>query len=74
MEREFNDQELVRRQKAQDLKEKGIDPFGQAYVRDNNSKSIKEKYSNLSKEELEKQNIEVSIAGRVMSKRRMGKR
>jgi len=73
MEREFNDQELVRRQKAQDLKEKGIDPFGQAYVRDNNSKSIKEKYSNLSKEELEKQNIEVSIAGRVMSKRRMGK-
>jgi len=72
MERTFNDQELVRRQKAEELKEKGIDPFGQAFVRDNNSKTIKENY-NFSKEELEQKNIEVSIAGRVVSKRRMGK-
>ena len=73
MAREFNDQELVRRQKMEELREKGIDPFGQAYLRDNNSKSINEKYSEFSKEELESKNIEVSIAGRIMSKRRMGK-
>ena len=33
MERELNDQQLVRRQKAQDLKAKGIYPFGNAFKR-----------------------------------------
>ena len=42
MARELNDQELVRRQKMEELRAKGIDPFGQAYVRNSNSKSIKE--------------------------------
>ena len=73
MARELNDQELVRRQKMEELRAKGIDPFGQAYVRNANSKSIKEGYSSFSKEELESKNVEVSIAGRIMSKRRMGK-
>lgn len=73
MEREFNDQQLARRKKLEDLKEKGIKPFGNAYKRNANSKSIKDNYSELSKEELEAKNIEVSIAGRIMSKRRMGK-
>ncbi|MBR4471724.1 MAG: lysine--tRNA ligase [Erysipelotrichaceae bacterium] len=73
MEREFNDQELVRRQKAEELRAKGIDPFGQAYVRTANSKSIKDEYGNFTKEEVEEKNVEVSIAGRIMSKRRMGK-
>ncbi|MBQ6492832.1 MAG: lysine--tRNA ligase [Erysipelotrichaceae bacterium] len=73
MGREFNDQELVRRQKAEELRAKGIDPFGQAYERNANSKSIKDAYGDADKEELETRNIEVSIAGRIMSKRRMGK-
>ena len=73
MEREFNDQELVRRQKMEDLRAKGIDPFGQAYVRTANSKSIKDDYGSFNKEELEAKAVEVSIAGRIMSKRRMGK-
>ena len=73
MERQYNDQELVRRQKMEELRSKGIDPFGQAYERTANSKSIKEAYSDLTKEELETKKIEVSIAGRIMSKRRMGK-
>ena len=73
MEREFNDQELVRRQKMEDLRAKGIDPFGQAYVRTANSKSIKDDYGSFNKEELEAKTVEVSIAGRIMSKRRMGK-
>ena len=73
MEREFNDQELVRRNKAEELRSKGIDPYGQAFKRTANSKSIKENYNDFSKEELEAKNIEVAIAGRIMSKRRMGK-
>ena len=52
MEREFNDQQLARRKKLDDLKEKGIKPFGNAYKRNANSKSIKDNYSELSKEEL----------------------
>ena len=34
MEREFTEQELVRREKAQNIKNLGMDPFGQKFVRD----------------------------------------
>lgn len=73
MERKFNDQQLARRKKLDDLVAKGINPFGNAYTRTANSKSIKEAYGACSKEELEEKKVEVSIAGRIMSKRRMGK-
>ena len=42
MERKFNDQQLARRKKLDDLVAKGINPFGNAYTRTANSKSIKE--------------------------------
>ncbi|MBO7676649.1 MAG: lysine--tRNA ligase [Erysipelotrichaceae bacterium] len=64
---------MVRRQKMDELRAKGIDPFGQAFKRNANSKSIKDEYASATKEELETKNIEVAIAGRIMSKRRMGK-
>ena len=73
MERELNDQQLVRRQKADELKDKGIYPYGNAFERSANSKSIKDNYSEKTKEELEANKINVVIAGRIMSKRRMGK-
>ena len=73
MERVFNDQELVRRQKAEDLRQKGIDPYGQAFKRDANSKTIHDQFDEFSKEELENEKHYVNIAGRIMSKRRMGK-
>lgn len=73
MERKFNDQQLARRKKLDDLVAKGINPFGNAYTRTANSKIIKEAYGACSKEELEEKKVEVSIAGRIMSKRRMGK-
>lgn len=73
MSEKLNDQQLVRRQKMQDLRDKGIDPFGHAYHVDARSLELKEKYGEKTKEELEALNIEVSIAGRIMSKRRMGK-
>ena len=72
-ERVLNDQQLVRREKMNALREKGIDPFGQAYKRDANSKSLKEAYGECTKEELAEKAVIVSVAGRIMSKRRMGK-
>ncbi len=73
MERELNDQQLVRRQKAEELRAKGIDPFGHSFKTDSNSKLIKEKYGDNTKEELENDRHNVVLAGRIMSKRRMGK-
>ncbi|MBR5340528.1 MAG: lysine--tRNA ligase [Erysipelotrichaceae bacterium] len=73
MEREFNDQQLVRRQKAEDLKAKGIDPFGHSFKTTSNSKIIRENFNETSKEDLENNRTDVVIAGRIMSKRRMGK-
>ena len=42
--REFTDQELIRREKAEKLKELGLDPFGQKFDRTAYSKEIKDKY------------------------------
>lgn len=71
--REFTEQELVRREKANKLLSKGIDPFGSSYQIDTNSQLIKESYDAFTNEELEAKNISVSIAGRIMTKRVKGK-
>ena len=73
MVRVLNDQQLVRRQKMKDLEEKGIYPFGNAFKRTDTSKTIKDAYEEKTKEEIEALVIKTSIAGRIMSKRRMGK-
>ena len=71
--RDFTEQELVRREKVTDLKERGLDPFGQRLDVTTNSKEIKENYEQYSKEELEEMKKEVVVAGRLMTKRRNGK-
>ena len=43
-ERQFSEQELVRREKLDFLRERGIDPFGQRFDVTVFSKDIKEKY------------------------------
>ena len=73
MEEKLNDQELVRRQKVEKLKELGIDPFGQAYDRTHYSSDIKELVAGKSNEEVEAMDLHVSIAGRIMFIRKMGK-
>ena len=70
---EFTEQELVRREKLKELEEKGINPFGNRFDVTTNSKEIKEKYDNMSKEELHEVEIPVVIAGRIMTKRGKGK-
>ena len=69
----LSDQELVRREKVKKLVELGIDPFGQAYEVTAKSSDIKEKYKGYTNEELEAMNVEVSVAGRIMFMRKMGK-
>lgn len=71
--REFTEQELIRREKAEELRNKGIDPFGQRIDVTTNSKELKEKYVDQTKEELIDMNIEVVVAGRIMTKRGKGK-
>ncbi len=71
--KEFSEQELVRRDKAEELTNLGIDPFGHRIDVTTNSKVILEKYENLTKEELSDLNIPVVVAGRIMSKRGKGK-
>lgn len=70
---ELNDQLLVRRQKMDELREKGLDPFGSRYERTHLSNEVREAYDELSKEELDETPHEVSIAGRIMTKRGKGK-
>ncbi len=71
--REYTEQELVRREKAANLRNMGIDPFGHRFDVSSNSKEIKDKFDKFSKEELEEAKNEVVIAGRIVSKRRSGK-
>ena len=70
---ELNDQELVRREKLEKLKELGVDPYGSKFERTDTTKSCREKVLNKTNEELNENNIYVKVAGRVMSIRRMGK-
>ena len=69
----LTDQQEARIAKMNALREQGIDPFGKAFHRTSNSQLIKNEYSEKSAEELESLHAEVSIAGRIMQKRRMGK-
>jgi len=69
----LTDQQEARIAKMNALREQGIDPFGKAFNRTSNSQLIKDEYGEKSAEELESLHAEVSIAGRIMQKRRMGK-
>ncbi len=70
---EQNELLKVRYEKLQTLQDKGIDPFGKKYVRTHQAREIEEQYQALSKEELAEKQVKVSIAGRLMTKRKQGK-
>lgn len=73
MERNFTEQELVRRDKLDQYKELGVDPFRNEFQPNIHAQTILDKYDQFSKEELAEKNIKVKVAGRVMTKREMGK-
>lgn len=70
---ELNDQFQVRRDKMNKMREEGIDPFGERYDRSHQSAQIIAEFDEFSKEDLEEKSAQVTIAGRMMTKRGKGK-
>ena len=82
MEKNFNnnqpelsvqEQTRVRIEKLDKLKEKGVAPFGQKFDVKDKICDIKANYEAKSKEELEENVVYATIAGRIITKRDMGK-
>ena len=63
---ELNDQMLIRRQKLDEWRAEGVEPFGQRYDRTHTAEEIKTQFDTL-------EGQEVSIAGRIVAKRGHGK-
>ncbi len=62
----INELMQVRREKLAELKAKGIDPFGQRYIRTNLAREVTSDFEKY-------EGREISVAGRIMAKRVMGK-
>ncbi|WP_373896178.1 lysine--tRNA ligase [Virgibacillus sp. CBA3643] len=63
----------VRREKLNAYLEQGLNPFGEKFSRTHTAEKLKELYDQFSKEELEEKDDQVTIAGRMMTKRGKGK-
>jgi lysyl-tRNA synthetase, class II len=70
---ELNDQLRVRREKLKNLFNEGLDPFGKKFERTYTAEKMEVEFEGLTKEDLEAKEIEVTIAGRIMTKRGKGK-
>ena len=73
MERKLTDQEIVRREKMNNIASSGIDPFGHSFKVDAYASEIKEKFGPIDHDEFENRNDIVTVAGRIMFIRKMGK-
>ena len=71
--REFSDQELVRREKCENIRKLGIDPFGHKFERTDYAEALKEKYKDVDHDAFENMNDTATVAGRIMFIRKMGK-
>ncbi len=69
----MNDQLRVRREKMQELRAEGIDPFGHRFERDSMNQDLHDKYGEMDKDELNGLEITATIAGRMVAKRGKGK-
>lgn len=66
--RKFNDQEIARRNRLNDLKSNQHDPFlNERFARNFNTLSFKDKYQNFTKDELHENTDIIQIAGRIMA-------
>ncbi|WP_174615367.1 lysine--tRNA ligase [Virgibacillus ihumii] len=73
MSEELNEHMRVRREKLDNYRGQGVDPFGGKFNRTHLAEDLIAKYDQFSKEELEEKTDKVTIAGRVMTKRGKGK-
>ena len=67
------DQEIIRREKAEKIRSLGMDPFGHVFNRTAFAKDIKEKYKDVDHDEFENITDQYTVAGRIMFIRKMGK-
>jgi len=67
------DQEVARRLKMEKLVQEGIDVFPHKVKTTHSVFKIVEKFSKLSREELEEKKVKVAVPGRIVSMRRMGR-
>ena len=71
--RELNEQELIRREKASNIRELGIDPFGEKFDRTDFALDLKDKYSTVEHDAFNDMGDTATVAGRIMFIRKMGK-
>lgn len=71
--RGFTEQEQIRRDKKDKIKELGLDPFGQSFKRDSFASEVKEKYADVEHDKFEEMTDTATVAGRIMFIRKMGK-
>src|SRR5690606_20004169 len=70
---DLNEQQKIRREKAEELRQLGVDPFGKRFERTHLTKQIFDEFGELDHDQLEALNKEVTIAGRIVLKREQGK-
>lgn len=73
MEEKLTDQERARREKLAKYEEMGVDPFGQKFERSHYVSDIRKLCAGKTNEQLEANPVYVTVAGRIMALRRMGK-
>jgi lysyl-tRNA synthetase class 2 len=75
MENNLNEQEIIRREKAEHLRELGLDPYGSRFDRTHKTFQIKNEYEDFDAEDLHDLDPKpiIKTAGRVMSRRVKGK-
>ncbi|MCW0953556.1 lysine--tRNA ligase [Weissella ceti] len=69
----LNDQMIARREKAEEMRQAGIDPFGHRFERTHTAAELHELFDDVDAEVLEEAQNRVKISGRMMTKRRSGK-
>jgi len=70
---ELNDQEIVRREKLEKYRTAGIDPYGKRFVVSHHASEIRKIIGKKKAASVDKLNLIVTFAGRIMAIRRMGK-
>jgi lysyl-tRNA synthetase class 2 len=71
----FAENELIARrlEKAENLREEGIDPYYNGFSVTHSTADVFKQYAQVGQEQLESDPVEVSVAGRLRFHRRMGK-
>ena len=70
---DLSEQTVQRREKLKSLRDAGIDPYPNDFRRDSSAGELLERHANTSVEQLIDEKIPVRVAGRLMSRRIMGK-